>query len=132
VPRMTRRVITYGLDAPDADFTASDLHLLPLGAEATIKRRGRRAADGTRDLTALGPLTLNVPGRHNLQNALAAIAVGSELGLSFDQLAEGLREFRGAERRFEVRGEPKGILIVDVYGHHPTEIAAVLAAARTL
>jgi len=73
-----------------------------------------------------------VPGRHNLLNALAAVAVGGELGLTFDRVAAGLRDFRGAERRFEVRGEPNGILIVDDYGHHPTEIAAVLAAAKTL
>jgi len=73
-----------------------------------------------------------VPGRHNLQNALAVVAVGRELGLTFEQVATGLREFRGAERRFEVRGEPRGILVVDDYGHHPTEIAAVIAAAKTL
>ena len=60
------------------------------------------------------------------------MAVGLELDLSFDQIASGLREFRGAERRFEVRGEPGGILVVDDYGHHPTEIAAVLEAARAL
>ena len=71
-----------------------------------------------------------MPGRHNLQNALAAVAVGLELGLPFERIAAGLQEFRGAERRFEVRGEPNGILVVDDYGHHPTEIAAVLAAAR--
>ena len=79
----------------------------------------------------LGTLTLAVPGRHNLLNALAAVAVGMELGLSFDRVASGLKDFRGAERRFDVRGEPNGILVVDDYGHHPTEIAAVLAAART-
>ena len=71
-----------------------------------------------------------MPGRHNLLNALAAVAVGMELGLSFDRVAAGLKDFRGAERRFDVRGEPNGILVVDDYGHHPTEIAAVLAAAR--
>jgi UDP-N-acetylmuramate--alanine ligase len=75
---------------------------------------------------------LHVPGRHNLQNALAAVVVGLELGLPFERIAAGLAEFRGAERRFEVKGEPNGILVVDDYGHHPTEIAAVLAAARTL
>src|SRR5206468_2583710 len=62
----------------------------------------------------------------------AAVAVGMDLGLSFDRIVAGLKDFRGAERRFEVRGEPKGILVVDDYGHHPTEIAAVLAAAKTL
>src|SRR6202022_2954840 len=80
----------------------------------------------------LGRLKLRVPGRHNLQNALAAVAVGMELGLPFDRIAADLGEFRGAERRFEVRGEPGGVLVVDDYGHHPTEIAAVLRAAREL
>src|SRR6185312_12982885 len=88
--------------------------------------------DRRKTQVTLGVLTLAVPGRHNLLNALAAVAVGMELGLSFDRVAAGLKEFRGAERRFEVRGEPHGILVIDDYGHHPTEIAAVLAAARTL
>ena len=97
-----------------------------------MKRRARQAADPARTPAVLGALALNVPGRHNLQNALAAVAVGLELDLSFERIAEGLRSFRGAERRFEVRGEPHGILIVDDYGHHPTEIAAALAAAGGL
>jgi UDP-N-acetylmuramate--alanine ligase len=137
LPRMTRRVTTYGLDSPDADLTASDVTLGPLSVAATVTRRGRAGAgslpDGNRrsaQLT-LGVLTLAVPGRHNLLNALAAVAVGLELGLSFDRVAAGLKDFRGAERRFDVRGEPNGILVVDDYGHHPTEIAAVIAAART-
>jgi UDP-N-acetylmuramate--alanine ligase len=120
VPRMTRRVTTYGLDAA-ADVTATNVTLGPWSASAIV-----RAGE------VIGPLALSVPGRHNLQNALAAVAVGRELGLSFDQIASGLREFRGAERRFERRGEPNGILIIDDYGHHPTEIRAVLAAARRL
>ena len=132
MPKLARRIVSYGLEAADADVTATDIHLAPLSVTATVKRRARRAEDESKTLATLGDLTLNVPGRHNLQNALAAIAVGTELGLSFDRVAAGLRDFQGAERRFEVRGEPKGILIVDDYGHHPTEIAAVLAAARTL
>ena len=131
LPRMTRRVITYGL-AADADVTATDVVLGPLTAHATVKRRARSGNDPARTPAMLGSLTLNVPGRHNLQNGLAAVAVGLELGLPFERIAEGLRDFRGAERRFEVRGEPNGILIVDDYGHHPTEIAAALAAARGL
>ena len=141
LPRMTRRVITYGLASANADVTASDVALGPLSATATVKRRDRRGtarpepvegrAVAEWPLVTLGILTLAVPGRHNLQNALAAVAVGMELGLSFDRIAAGLKDFRGAERRFEVRGEPNGILVVDDYGHHPTEIAAVLAAART-
>jgi len=130
LPRMTRRVTTYGLEAANADLTATDIALGPLTAEATVSRRLRRAGDAATQV-ALGRLMLNVPGRHNLQNALAAVAVGLELGLPFDRVASGLREFRGAERRFEVHGEPNGVLVVDDYGHHPTEIAAVLAAART-
>jgi UDP-N-acetylmuramate--alanine ligase len=161
VPRLTRRVTTYGLDNPQADVTATDVDLQPLSARATVTRRARpstlrqaqdrpeqgRAATGSgravsargepvepraHDHDVLGPIELSVPGRHNLQNALGAVAVGLELGLPFDSIAAGLREFRGVERRFEIRGEPNGILVVDDYGHHPTEIAAVLAAARRL
>jgi UDP-N-acetylmuramate--alanine ligase len=132
LPRMTRRVVTYGLDSSDADLTADDVELRPLAVKATIKHRARRADDRKTSLATLGSLSLAVPGRHNLQNALAAIAVAMELGLAFERIAAGLRDFRGAERRFDVRGEPNGILVVDDYGHHPTEIAAVLAAARTL
>jgi UDP-N-acetylmuramate--alanine ligase len=132
LPKMTRRVTTYGLDAPDAHVTATDVELGPLSASAMVHRRARRAGDPADAAPALGPLTLRVPGRHNLQNALAAVAVGLELGVPFDRIASGLAEFRGAERRFEIRGEPNGILIVDDYGHHPTEIAAVVAAARAL
>ena len=132
LPRMTRRVTTYGLDATQADVTAADVVLGPLSVRATVKRRVRRAGDAGKEPATLGVLTLAVPGRHNLLNALATVAVGMELGLSFDRIAAGLKEFRGAERRFEVRGEPGGILVVDDYGHHPTEIAAVLAASRAL
>jgi UDP-N-acetylmuramate--alanine ligase len=131
LPQMTRRLTTYGLDRP-ADVSATDLVLEPFGAKATIMRRLRRSGDEKSGATALGTLALQVPGRHNLQNALAAIAVGMELGLPFDRIAAGLHEFRGAERRFEVHGESNGILVVDDYGHHPTEIAAVIAAARQL
>jgi UDP-N-acetylmuramate--alanine ligase len=139
LPRMTRRVTTYGLDSADADLTASDVTLGPLSVTATVKRRARGSAGSSQDGGAdrrkaqvtLGVLTLAVPGRHNLLNALAAVAVGLELGLSFDRVAAGLKDFRGVERRFDVRGEPNGILVVDDYGHHPTEIAAVIAAART-
>jgi UDP-N-acetylmuramate--alanine ligase len=146
LPRMTRRVTTYGLDAPDADISAADVVLGPLSVQATVKHRARGStssprADGDssrrvvleeRPLVTLGTISLSVPGRHNLLNALATVAVGMELGLPFERIAAGLEEFRGAERRFDVRGEPNGILVVDDYGHHPTEIAAVLAAARTL
>jgi UDP-N-acetylmuramate--alanine ligase len=109
-----------------------------MGMTAVVRRR-RRAGEtettktpATPVTTTLGALTLRVPGRHNLLNALATIAVTEELGVPFDRAAAGLAEFRGAERRFDVRGEPRGVLVVDDYGHHPTEIAAVLEAARPL
>jgi UDP-N-acetylmuramate--alanine ligase len=127
LPRVTRRVTTYGLEG-DADVSATNVRLLPFSVEAIVTRRNSR--DEQR--RPLGSLTLHVPGRHNLQNALAAVAVGVELGLSFERIARGLNEFRGAERRFEIKGEPHGILVVDDYGHHPTELAAVVAAAKTL
>jgi UDP-N-acetylmuramate--alanine ligase len=78
----------------------------------------------------LGELRLGVPGRHNLQNALAAVAVADRLGIAFADVASALADFHGAERRFERHGEADGVLVIDDYGHHPTEIAAVLAAAR--
>jgi UDP-N-acetylmuramate--alanine ligase len=132
LPRVTRRLTTYGLDAPDADLTATDIELGPLSATAMVERRARRPDASQTATITLGKLTLAVPGRHNLENALAAVAVGLELGLPFDRIAAGLGAFRGAERRFEVRGEPRGILVVDDYGHHPTEITAVLNAALAL
>jgi UDP-N-acetylmuramate--alanine ligase len=129
LPRITRRVTTYGLSSPDADLTATGVSLGAREVTATVQRRVRNAGAAATALT-LGAVTLPVPGRHNLQNALAAIAVGLELDVPFERIAAGLKDFHGAERRFDIRGEPNGILVVDDYGHHPTEIAAVLAAAR--
>jgi UDP-N-acetylmuramate--alanine ligase len=123
-PQIRARVITYGLEAPDADLTGEDLVLGSGGSTVTVRRR---AGDTTE---RLGDLQIRVPGRHNVLNALAAAAVGLELGLPFDTLAPGLEAFRGADRRFERKGEAAGVTVVDDYGHHPTEIAAVLEAAR--
>jgi UDP-N-acetylmuramate--alanine ligase len=132
IPRLTRRVTTYGLTGQACDVTATDIRLNPHGVEAVITRRGRRADGNQAAAAPLGSLRLQVPGRHNLQNALAAVTVGLELDVPFERIASALQEFRGVERRFDVRGEANGILIVDDYGHHPTEIAAVLEAARGL
>jgi UDP-N-acetylmuramate--alanine ligase len=79
---------------------------------------------------AQGVLRLPVPGVHNLQNALAAVAVGLEVGVAFEPIAAALAEFHGVERRYQTRGTVRGITVVDDYGHHPAEIAAVLKAAR--
>ncbi len=130
IGRMTRRVTTYGM-SESADITARDVTLGPMSVTATVMQRLHRR-DAVPTVTTLGRLDLQVPGHHNLLNALAAIAVGVEIGVPFERLAPGLHEFKGAERRFEIRGESHGVLVVDDYGHHPTEITAVLAAARAM
>ena len=127
MPKFQRRVIRYGIDAVDANLVAAGVTLEGYGSRCTIELRERPG--GERRAT-LGELTLPVPGRHSVLNALAAVAVGLELDVPFAKIASALGEFRGAERRFEQRGVMNGITVVDDYGHHPTEIAAVLAAAR--
>jgi UDP-N-acetylmuramate--alanine ligase len=125
LPRLTRRVITYGFEDSGAAITGSAMELEAFGSRCRVTQR---TADGvTHDL---GTLRLHVPGRHNLLNALGAVAVGLEVGVPFSKMAAGFAEFRGAERRFQLRGEARGVMVVDDYGHHPTEIAAVIAAAR--
>jgi UDP-N-acetylmuramate--alanine ligase len=116
-------VITYGF-AAGAAVRGTDVELGSFGGRCRVTRRGPESDE------PLGLLELTVPGRHNLQNALAAVAVGERVGVGFAQVADALRGFHGAERRFERHGEADGVLVVDDYGHHPTEIAAVLAAAR--
>jgi UDP-N-acetylmuramate--alanine ligase len=128
LPRLTRRATTYGIEAPDVIVGAADVALEGFGSTCTVVQRN--AHDRSAAAQPLGRLRLQVPGRHSVLNALAAVAVGIELGVPFDVIASALDEFTGAERRFEVRGVVNGITVVDDYGHHPTEIAAVLAAAR--
>jgi UDP-N-acetylmuramate--alanine ligase len=124
LPRLKRRVVTYGLDNPEADVAGRDVELGEFGGRCVVYRQGAQGRE------RLGVLELTVPGRHNLQNALAAVAVCERVGIDFARAADALRQFAGAERRFERLGEVRGVLVVDDYGHHPTEIAAVLAAAR--
>ena len=133
VPRMTRRVITYGLGAADADVRGTEV----AQADGTWSCRvvpgpGLKDAAGLQAQPAspLCTLRLPIPGRHNLQNALAAVAVGLELGIEPAVVADALASFRGADRRFQRLGEADGVLVVDDYGHHPTEIQAVLDAAK--
>jgi UDP-N-acetylmuramate--alanine ligase len=126
-PRFSRRVVGYGLDNPEADLWGEGVQLSPAGASCRVlRRRGGGTAE------ALGTLTLRVPGRHNLSNALATVAVALELDVPFAHVVRALGEFRAPDRRFQVIGTADGVTVVDDYGHHPTEIAAVLAAARTL
>ncbi len=117
--RIPARYISYGLHTP-GDYYAERLSHEPGGVAADICYRGEK----------LGRLTLHVPGEHNIVNALAAIAIGRELGLSFDQCAAGLARFTGTGRRYELLGRRGRMLIIDDYAHHPTEIKATIAAAR--
>jgi UDP-N-acetylmuramate--alanine ligase len=122
--RITRRLLTYGLDNADADIVGTDVELGSFGGRCVVHRQRDR---GT---YRLGHLQLPVPGRHNLQNALAVVGVAEQLGIEFPKVVSALEEFQGVDRRFQRYGQPGGVAIVDDYGHHPTEIAAVLAAAR--
>jgi UDP-N-acetylmuramate--alanine ligase len=121
-----RHVTTYGFDEA-ADVTAVDVQLKGFQSECTVRARrpGGRAVE-------LGALQLSVPGRHNCLNALAAVAMARELGVAWSDIARALAGFHGAERRFQRRGEANGVLVVEDYGHHPTEVAAVIAAARQI
>ena len=125
LPRVKRQVVTYGLDHPRAQIVGTDVELGSFGGRCMVHRQSPREA-----MKPLGRLELTVPGRHNLQNALAAVAVGQRIGMDFARVAGALAGFHGAERRFERHGEAGGVLVVDDYGHHPTEIAAVMSAAR--
>jgi UDP-N-acetylmuramate--alanine ligase len=120
LPRVKRRVYTYGMSA-EADFR---LRMLPASegrhAKFEVNARG----------LVLGPFELHVPGKHNVLNATAAVAIGVQLGLLPEKIAAGLATFRGVDRRFQVRGVERGVTVVDDYGHHPTEIRATLQAAR--
>ncbi|PLZ94687.1 UDP-N-acetylmuramate--L-alanine ligase [Fischerella thermalis CCMEE 5328] len=113
--------ISYSLH-PDtgADYTVTNIDYRADGTTALVWERGK----------ALGVLNLRLLSRHNLSNALAAVAVGRVLGLEFGEIAKGLATFEGARRRFEFRGEAHGITFIDDYAHHPSEIRATLAAAR--
>jgi UDP-N-acetylmuramate--alanine ligase len=122
-PKIVKRYYTYGLSEPNGappDFRATDISSRQGGSEFRAFFRGRN----------LGPFRLAVPGIHNVSNALAAIAIGIELDVPVDLIRKALAAFTGVERRFHLRGEVNGIMVVDDYGHHPTEIKATLAAAK--
>src|SRR6202011_4958284 len=120
LPHAHRRVFTYGV-APGADYK---LEPLP-GDSSSFSRFQVRTADAT-----LGPFALHVPGRHNVLNATAAVAIAHQLEVDPARIAEGISHFRGVDRRFQLNGQARGVTVVDDYGHHPTEIRATLAAAR--
>lgn len=127
IPRVSdRRVITYGFNA-QADVRATTITMNAEGATFDVIFTDRK----TGKAETLNGLRLPMHGQHNVQNALAALAVGRELGIAFPVMREALASFSGVKRRFTKTGEAHGIAVIDDYGHHPVEIAAVLAAAKT-
>lgn len=120
IPHVKRRRVTYGLSA-QADISAHGIVFDQMFGSTFAVWQGSEP---------VGDITLHVPGLHNVYNALASIAVAFELEVTFDLIAEALGQFTNADRRFQFKGEEAGVLVVDDYGHHPTEIKATLAAAK--
>ena len=133
LPRVRRRVLTYGV-AAEADFQleildAGRAQVAELGS-GTEQRSSFSRFQVHTGAGPLGPFELHVPGRHNVLNATAAVAIARQLEVTPEKIAEGLKHFRGVDRRFQQRGQARGVTVVDDYGHHPTEIRATLEAAR--
>ena len=114
-----RKILTYGLN-PQADLQAVDIRHKSDTSSFTVVRNS----------IDLGPITLQVPGKHNVRNSLAAISVGLELGIPFTQVKSGIEKFGGVFRRWELKGEADGISVYDDYAHHPTECKATLSGAK--
>lgn len=120
MPKLKKKIITYGLNG-QADLQAVDIRHKQNTSTFLVVHNGKD----------LGEVMLQIPGKHNVQNALAAIAVGLELGVPFEKIATGVAKFTGVFRRWEVKAEVKDVTIVDDYAHHPTEIRATLAGAKS-
>jgi UDP-N-acetylmuramate--alanine ligase len=118
IPDVKKRFVTYGM-SNQADFQAADI----------VHDGEKTSFNVLYKSEKLGAITLHMPGKHNVLNALAAVAVGMELEMPFAVIAEGLNEFGGVQRRFQVKYNRNDIMVVDDYGHHPVEIKATLAAA---
>ncbi|MDH3445958.1 MAG: UDP-N-acetylmuramate--L-alanine ligase, partial [Deltaproteobacteria bacterium] len=119
LPKVKKRCVTYGLSA-QADYSAREIKMSDAGVEFAVIHQGQ----------PLGTLRLRLLGRHSATNALAVVAVAQELEVPFARIAEALAEFSGIHRRFEVKGEAAGVLVLDDYGHHPTEVRATVSAIR--
>jgi len=120
IPRLKKRFTSYGLTT-QADFQAEEIEFEGLSTSFDVIHQRKE----------IGRLKIQMPGLHNVYNALATVATAFELDIPFRTVQETLREFSGIQRRFQIKGEKKGILVVDDYGHHPVEIMATLRAART-
>jgi UDP-N-acetylmuramate--alanine ligase len=119
MPKIKKKIITYGLSG-QSDLQAVDIVHKQHTSTFTVVRNGEE----------LGAVTIQIPGKHNVLNALAAIAVGLELNVPFDKVKAGIEKFTGVFRRWEVKGEVNGVTLIDDYAHHPTEIKATLAGAK--
>ncbi|MGP0566617.1 MULTISPECIES: UDP-N-acetylmuramate--L-alanine ligase [unclassified Nitrospina] len=119
IPHVEKRAITYGLTS-QADYTARNIRFKGLDTWFDVFHHGK----------ALGTLHSVAPGRHNVLNTLAAVAVAMELNLTFDTIADALKQFRGVQRRFEIIHDTEPLVVVDDYGHHPVEIQATLRTVR--
>ncbi len=119
IPRFKKRVVTYGF-SDESDFRAEDICISGFQTDFKVLFKN----------SLLGAVELNVPGRHNAQNALASFAVGMELGMSFEDVKEGLHEFMGIDRRIQLKGEINGVRIIDDYAHHPEEIRVTLSTLK--
>jgi UDP-N-acetylmuramate--alanine ligase len=119
IPNIHKRFTTYGMST-QADFQAKDVAFEGLQSRFKVHHLG----------TLLGEILLNLPGLHNVYNALASIAVGIELDIPFEVIKSALQTAEGVQRRLEIKGEKKGVTVIDDYGHHPTEIKTTLQAAR--
>jgi len=118
--KFNKKILTYGIAAP-ADLVAKNIRFSQLHTSFEVDHRGY----------LLGEVELSTLGAHNALNSLAAIAVGMEFGFSFEKIKEGLADFRGTERRLQLKSEKKGIKIIDDYGHHPSEIEVTVEALKT-
>ncbi|HAF31579.1 MAG TPA: UDP-N-acetylmuramate--L-alanine ligase [Anaerovibrio sp.] len=119
VKNVNRKIVSYAIDH-EADYVAANIKADASGTSFDVIHKGEN----------LGTVKLNVPGRHNVLNAMACVVTGITLGQSVAQMAEGLTMFNGAKRRFQTKGKAQGVWVVDDYAHHPTEIATTLKAAR--
>jgi UDP-N-acetylmuramate--alanine ligase len=119
IPQIEKRIVPYGLES-GAELVARRLQLTGMTSRFDVYSRG----------TLLGECTLQIPGRHNVLNALAAVGVGLDLEIPFPSIQKALAGFAGVQRRFQIRGSAGGVTVVDDYGHHPAEIRATLAAAK--
>jgi UDP-N-acetylmuramate--alanine ligase len=120
IPRLKKRYITYGLTS-QADLRAKDINRQTFSSDFEVISRGE----------SLGRITVGMPGTHSVLNALAAVGVGMELNIDLDHIKKGLSDLGGLARRFQKKGEINGVMVIDDYGHHPTEIMATLEAARS-